>query len=117
MLVTNLKGDSGMRLHRVLEIAQESAWHLAHRISEICNPDNALFGGCADVTQLGGRRKNMPNHHRKKLSGRRLTGKTAVVRARDRATNQVAARAVESTDKETLQGFVESIWSPASKSL
>ena len=92
-----------------LQIAQESAWQVVHRTSEIWDPDNALFGGCADVTQLGGRRKNMPNHFRNELAGSRPTDKTAVVGARDRATNQVAARAVESTAKETLQGFVESI--------
>lgn len=51
----------------------------------------------------------MRNHFRKELAGSWPTDKTAVVGARDRATNQVAARAVESTAKETLQGFVESI--------
>ena len=34
-------------------------------------------------------------------------GKTAVVGAKDRETNQLAAKAVHSTDKETLQGFVK----------
>ena len=34
-------------------------------------------------------------------------GKTAVVGAKDRATNQVAAKVVESTDKDMLQGFVK----------
>ena len=33
-------------------------------------------------------------------------GKAAVVGIKDRATNQVRAQAVESTDKPTLQGFV-----------
>lgn len=59
----------------------------------------------------------MPNHFRRNLSGRRLTGNTGVVGARDRATNQVAAGAVESTDKETPQGLVEGIWPAAPKSL
>ena len=106
-----------MRLHRELEIAQESMWHLAQRISEIWDRDNALSDGCADVAQLGGTRNDMPKHCRKELSGRRPTGKTAVVGARNRATNQFAARAIESTDKEALQGFVESIWPAAPRSL
>ena len=32
-------------------------------------------------------------------------GKAAVVGAKDRKTNRVAARVVENTDRETLQGF------------
>ena len=34
-------------------------------------------------------------------------GKIAVVGIKDRPTNQVAAKVVESTDKGTLQGFIE----------
>lgn len=97
MLITKLKADPGMQMHQELEIAPESVWHLAHRISEIWDCDNVLFCGHADATQLGGRRRNMPNHAGKELSGRRPTGKTAAVGCRNRATNQVAARAVEST--------------------
>ena len=57
---------------------------------------------------MGGKRKNMSNAKRKKLagSGRGAVGKTAVVGAKDRASNQVSARVVTSTDKSTLQGFV-----------
>ena len=58
-----------------------------------------------DETYLGGKRKNMPNSVRKELTGRGPVGKTAVVGAKDRATNQVAAKAVQATDKATLQGF------------
>ena len=60
-----------------------------------------------DETYLGGKRKNMPNSVRKELTGRGPVGKTAVVGAKDRATNQVAAKAVPATDKQTLQGFVQ----------
>ena len=77
MLTTNLKGDSSMKLHRDLDITQKSAWHLAHRIRETWERGEGLFG------------------------------KTAVVGAKDRETNRVVAKAVECTDKETLQGFVK----------
>ena len=62
----------------------------------------------ADETYMGGKRRNMSNAQRKQLegTGRGAVGKTAVVGARDRETNKVAAKVVESTDKETLQGFV-----------
>ena len=109
MLTTNLKGDSSMKLHRDLDITQKSAWHLAHRIRETWDRGERLFGDPVEVdeTYIGGKRKNMPNHVRKELAGRGPVGKTAVVGAKDHETNQVAAKAVESTDKETLQGFVK----------
>ncbi len=49
----------------------------------------------------------MPKHVRKQLTGRGPVGKAAVVGARDRATKRVVAKAVEGTDKQTLQGFVK----------
>ena len=109
MLTTNLKGDSSMKLHRDLDITQKSAWHLAHRIRETWDRSEARFDGPVEVdeTYLGGKRKNMPNHVRKQLTGRGPVGKAAVVGARDRATKRVVAKAVESTDKQTLQGFVK----------
>ena len=46
---------------------------------------------------MGGKRKNMSNAKRKELAGtgRGAVGKTAVVGAKDRATNQVSARVVD----------------------
>ncbi|MDE0101411.1 MAG: IS1595 family transposase [Bryobacterales bacterium] len=60
-----------------------------------------------DETCFGGKRKNLPKHKRKELTGRGAPGKTAVVGARDRATKQVAAKVVASTDAATLQEFVK----------
>ena len=58
---------------------------------------------------MGGKRKNMSNARRKELadSGRGPVGKTAVVGAKDRETNRVAETVIQSTDAETLQGFVK----------
>ena len=63
-----------------------------------------------DETYIGGKRKNMSNAKRRQLredgAGRGSVGKTAIVGAKDRETNQVTARVVQSTDKATFQGFV-----------
>ena len=50
----------------------------------------------------------MSNAQRKELAGtgRGAVGKVAVVGAKDRATNKVAAQVVEATDRETLHDFV-----------
>lgn len=110
LVSTNLKGESSMKLHRDLGITQKTAWFLAHRIREALSRDGTVsYSGPVEVdeTYVGGKRKNMAKSRRKKLTGRGPVGKTAVVGAKDRETNQVAAKVVQSTDKETLQGFVK----------
>ena len=110
LLSTSLKSVSSMKLHRDLNINQRSAWFLAHRLRVALAQEGGIFAGPVEVdeTYMGGRRKNMSNAKRAELAdtGRGAVGKTAVVGAKDRATKQVAARVVESTDKPTLQGFV-----------
>ena len=60
---------------------------------------------------------NMSNKKRRELAdtGRGSVGKTAVVGARDRDTKEVAAKVVEDTTKETLQGFVHERIRPDAK--
>ena len=54
---------------------------------------------------MGGRERN--KHKQDRLNaGRGTVGKVAIVGAKDRASNRVAARVVERTDQGTLQGFV-----------
>ncbi len=57
---------------------------------------------------MGGKRRNMPNSKRKQLTGRGTVGKTAVVGMKDRDSNGVTAKVVQSTGAATLVGFVES---------
>ncbi len=108
LMATNIKGVSSMRLHRELGITQKSAWFMEHRIRETWEDNSPLFRGPVEVdeTYVGGKRRNMSNAKRKTLTGRGPVGKTAVVGAKDRATNQVAAKVVERTDGATLQRFV-----------
>ena len=110
LCVTSLKSVSSMKLHRDLGISQRSAWFMMHRIREAwaCDGDNEPFDGPVEVdeTYVGGKRKNKSNAERKELDGRGPVDMTAVVGAKCRASNEVAAKVVRSTDKETLQGFV-----------
>ena len=113
LAATNLKSVSSMKMHRDLGITQKSAWFLAHRIRRAwrMEPDADQFDGPVEVdeTYVGGRRRNMSNAKRKALhnTGRGPAGKTAVVGMKDRSTNQVAAKVVELTNSNTLQGFVK----------
>ncbi|MDE0488551.1 MAG: IS1595 family transposase [Gammaproteobacteria bacterium] len=107
---TSLKGVASMKLHRDLGITQKSAWFMQQRIREAfghIGPAVLMRGPVeVDETYVGGKRRNMSNAKRKELTGRGPVGKTAVVGAKDRDSNRVAAKVVERTDGPTLQGFV-----------
>ncbi len=104
---TSLKGVSSMKLHRDLGIGQKAAWYMGHRIRGMWGRAEDKFAVAveADETYIGGKEGN--KHADKKLkAGRGPVGKTPVAGVRDRATGRVSTEVVESTDKDTLQGFV-----------
>ena len=84
-----------MKLHRDLGVTQKTAWHMQQRIREAfaAQGPKVLFDGPVEVdeTYFGGKEYN--KHEKDKLkAGRGSVGKTAVVGAKDRNTNHVAAR-------------------------
>ena len=117
LCLTSLKSVSSMKLHRDIGVSQPTAWYMLHRIREAWIPkgeNGTPYDGPveADETYFGGKRKNMSNAKRAELEGRGTVGKTAVVGAKDRSTNQVSATVVERTDKATIHGFLAMHVSP-----
>ncbi len=117
LVTTNLKGVSSMKLHRDLEITQKSAWHLAHRLRKAYEAGHPLFAGPveSDATFVGGKRKNKSNAERKAATGRGPVDMEAVVGAKDRETNTVAARHVARTTAPYIAGFVADHTEPGAK--
>ena len=117
LVSTSLKGVASMKLHRDIGVTQKTAWFLSMRIRTALSQGGTLFAGPVEVdeTYVGGKRRNMPKSKRKELDGRGPTGKVAVVGAKDRATKQVAAQVVASTDGDTLTGFVTKHAQPGAK--
>ena len=111
LCLTSLKSVSSMKLHRDIGVSQPTAWFMMQRIREAWagNGEGPFDGPVEfDETYFGGKRRNMSNAKRKELAGtgRGAVGKTAVVGAKDRATNKVHAEVVTDTGKETLHDFV-----------
>ena len=106
--MTGLKGVSSMKLHRDLKVTQKTAWFMLHRIREVWNVESdGLFAGPVEVdeTYIGGLEGNKHAHKKQRL-GRGGIGKSVVVGAKDRTTNEVRVEVVDGTDAKTLQGFV-----------
>ena len=117
LFTTNIKGISSMKLHRELGISQKAAWFMLHRLRTAFEAEAGPFAGPVetDETYIGGKRKNMPRSKREAMQGRGTVGKAIVIGAKDRATNNVSAQVIPSTDMASLQGFIVAHAAPDAK--
>ena len=116
LCLTSLKSVSSMKLHRDLGISQPSAWFMMHRIREAwaCDEESGPFDGPVEVdeTYMGGKRRNTSNAERRESERCGTVDMTAVVGAKCRASDKISAKVVQSTCKDTLQGFVDYMTDP-----
>lgn len=118
LCVTSLKSVSSHKLGSDIGVTQKTAWFMMQRLREAWAAESGISGGPdgfsgpveVDEAYFGGKRANMSNSKRAALKERGFrqgpAGKTMVVGAKDRDTNRVVAKVVESGTKATLQGFV-----------
>ena len=89
---------------------------MAHRIRETWNDETEKFAGPVEVdeTYIGGLERN--KHESKKLRvGGGTIGKEAVVGMKDRASGQIVAEHVDSTDAPTLRSFIQEHTEPTAQ--
>ena len=97
LLSASPKGISSVALGEHLRITQKSAWHMAHRIREAwVSGDDPLMTGPVefDDTYVGSKSKN--KHRDKHAKGRGPSGKSPVMGAADRHTDNVSFSPVAS---------------------
>ena len=93
LLSQHPKGISSIQLAKILDISQEAAWFLGHRIREAWDNSEPMFGGGEteiDEAFFGGKEKN--KHADKKLHENWPAGKTTVSAALNRQQNRIVAR-------------------------
>ena len=107
MFTTSLKSVSSMKLHREFGITQKSAWFMAHRLRKALEADGQPFTGPVEIdeTYIGGLEKNK-HANKKQRAGRGGVGKEIVVGIKDRETNNIRAKVIPDTTKETLHTFI-----------
>ena len=109
------KGVASTKMAELLGVTQKTAWHMDHRLREAFIDGGLMFEGTieADEVYIGGKEKN--KHNSKKLrAGRGSVGKVPVLGILQR-DGEMVAFPVESTDKRTLSGNLNSRVMPGSK--
>jgi hypothetical protein len=106
LMLTSKKGISALQIQRMMGFGSYSTAHsMCHKIRAALIEPEVKLGGIVEVdeTYIGGSNRN--RHWNKKLPGTGVAGKAIVIGAVKRKGN-VIARVIESTDTETLDGFV-----------
>lgn len=104
ILSISIKGVSSLRLANDLNIKQEHAWHLLHRLREGFKNDVTLTGEVeVDEAYIGGKDKNKHESKKPHLGG--SVGKSPVVGMKSRS-GKVSAKQVGWVDKDTLHKAV-----------
>ena len=120
LMAVQPKGVSSVQMGKHLDISQPAAWFLTHRIRQMLNQKQIKNGASrskslevveVDETYIGGKFKNKPLHKRRYM-GRGPVSKTPVIGMVHRQTKFVAAQALYSTDRSTMQRFVLSRTNP-----
>jgi len=108
IMTTARKGISSVQFAKELGVTQKTAWYLEHRIREACVTGAFELRGEVEVdeTYFGGKERN--KHRSQRLNaGRGPVGKVPVMGMVERG-GPVQAFIVLDTDKDTLQGHVQS---------
>ena len=98
--MTSLKGVSSMKLHPDVDVSPPTAWFMLHCIREAwAAPTSGGFRGPVEVdeTLVGGVEGNKHESQRTNVRGG-VSEKAPVVSMKDRATGQVRAHAIDTTD-------------------
>lgn len=114
LVQTSRKSISSLQLSKELDTTQKTAWFVLHRIREACKQGDWMLSEVVEVdeTYIGGKERN--KHKNKRIQrGRGPVGKQAVIGARERG-GSVKAKAIRSTDAETLKGFIHENVEPGS---
>ena len=108
LLSTSLKGVSGMKLHRDLNITQKSTWYLAHRIRKSLASEYGMCKGPIEVdeTYIGGKEANEHGKQEAEGSGVPPLARRLWLVPRIGILVRYGAAVISDTKTDTLQGFV-----------
>lgn len=118
MITSHKKGIASTQLAKDLKITQKSAWFVLHRLRHAARTrsfEAPLEGDVeVDETYVGGKAKN--KHGGRSGGGSGVAGKAIVMGAVER-NGPVIAKVVGSTNRETMEAFVDSAVSTTAASV